>query len=77
MPSALLIVDLEGCTGVTERDPHGSYSPELRSLIEGYRDTCTREVLACIEGLKKARFTDIHVYDSHRGAVKPAGIQNK
>jgi D-amino peptidase len=78
MSNALVIVDLEGCAGVTERDRHTYNSPKLRALMATYRETCTGEVLACVEGLRSAGFLDVHVYEGHADAVSdnflPAGV---
>jgi D-aminopeptidase len=38
-------------------------------LIDEYRETCTFETAACIEGLSMAGFNRIHVYESHPRAV--------
>ena len=79
MSNALIIVDLEGCVGVTRKVRYGySMSAEMRNISHDYRQGCTLEVIACVEGLKIAGFSQVHVYEGHPGIVLshllPAGV---
>ncbi len=69
MPSALIIVDLEGCCEVIERDPKEHLGSNAQELIDVYRRICTEEILAGIDGLSSAGFNKIHVYEGHPQAV--------
>jgi D-amino peptidase len=57
----LISADIEGITTTTTWDEtsssHGSYAPHAKQM--------TDEVLACIEGIKKAGVTEILVVDAH------------
>lgn len=70
MLKALIVVDLEGCVGVTKKVKYGcSVSAEMPSLLNDYRRTCTLEVIACVEGLRIAGFSEVHVHEGHAGIV--------
>ena len=70
MSRILIITDLEGCVGVTDMDA-ARFPPAKGKefLANHYREICTKETLAAIEGLQEGGYDCICVYESHPCAV--------